>query len=156
MGSRLGPSGPFLLASINYAVKYKMEYKLYTTVDITHTGQFRNEPGRELERWQEQNFNTVVQTIGIRSNITYRHGPEVFDIGGKACGFDFDHLARIWRFDFYTEQDFVFEENKDPVGYLMEMFNGVPYIANLTEDIEQNYAVFVTDGPNRNIVFHQK
>lgn len=156
MGSRLGPSGPFLLACIKCAVKYTMEYKLYTTIDITHTGQFRNEPGRELERWQEQNFNTILQTIGIRANITFRHGPEVFEIGGKACGFDFDHVVRIWRFDFYTEQDFMFELDSDPVGVLKDLFNGVPYIANLTEEVEQNYAVFVTDGTTRNIVFHQK
>jgi hypothetical protein len=156
MGSTKGPSGPFLLADIKYTVKYTMEYKLYTTVDITHTGQFRNEPGRDIERWQEQNFNTVLQTIGIRANITYRYGPEVFDIGGKACGFEFDHIARTWRFDFYTEQDFVFEADSSPVGHLKEMFDGVPYIADLTEQVQQNYAVFVTDGPSRNIVFHQK
>ena len=133
-----------------------MEYKLYTTVDITHTGQFRNESGRELERWQEQNFNTVIQTIGIRANITYRHAPDTINIVGSAVGFETNNLIKVWRFDFYTEQDFVFEENNSPVGNLIEMFNGVPYIANLTEDIEQNYAVFVTDGPSRNIVFHQK
>jgi hypothetical protein len=133
-----------------------MEYKLYTTIDITHTGQFRNEPGRELERWQEQNFNTILQTIGIRANITFRHVPEVFEMGGQVCGFEFAHTARIWRFDFYTEQDYMFEIDSDPVGVLKDLFNGVPYIANLTEQVEQNYAVFVTDGPNRNIVFHQK
>jgi hypothetical protein len=133
-----------------------MEYKLYTTIDITHTGQFRNEPGRELERWQEQNFNTVLQTIGIRANITFRHAPEVFEMGGKVCGFEFDHTARIWRFDFYTEQDFMFELGNDRVGILKEMFAGVPFIADLTEQVQQNYAVFVTDGPSRNIVFHQK
>jgi hypothetical protein len=133
-----------------------MEYKLYTTIDITHTGQFRNEPGRELERWQEQNFNTILQTIGIRANITFRHGPELFEMGGQTCGFEFGHTARVWRFDFYTEQDFMFELDNDHVGILKEMFAGVPYIADLTEQVEQNYAVFVTDGPNRNIVFHQK
>lgn len=148
--------GPFLLADIKCVVKYKMEYKLYTTIDITHTGQFRNEPGRELERWQEQNFNTILQTIGIRANITFRHGPEVFVMGGKACGFEFEHTARVWRFDFYTEQDFMFELDNDQVGILKEMFAGVPYIADLTEQVQQNYAVFVTDGPSRNIVFHQK
>jgi len=144
------------LADIKCAVKYTMEYKLYTTIDITHTGQFRNEPGRELERWQEQNFNTILQTIGIRANITFRHGPELFEMGGQTCGFEFGHTARVWRFDFYTEQDFMFELDNDHVGILKEMFAGVPYIADLTEQVEQNYAVFVTDGPNRNIVFHQK
>jgi len=42
------------------------------------------------------------------------------------------------------------------VAILKEMFAGVPYIDKLTEQVEQNYAVFVTEGPSRNIVFHQK
>jgi hypothetical protein len=50
----------------------------------------------------------------------------------------------------------MFELDGDPVGHLKEMFSGVPYIAKLTEQLEQNYAVFVTDGPHRNIVFHVK
>jgi hypothetical protein len=133
-----------------------MEYKLYTTIDITHTGQFRNEPGKELARWQEQNFNTVVQTLGIRSNITYRHAPDILEVKGSLVGFEFDDVVKMWRFDFYTEQDHMFELDGDPVGHLKEMFSGVPYIAKLTEQLEQNYAVFVTDGPHRNIVFHVK
>jgi hypothetical protein len=133
-----------------------MEYKLYTTIDITHTGQFRNEPGKELARWQEQNFNTIIQTIGIRSNITYRHGPDMVEVKGSLVGFEFDKIVKMWRFDFYTEQDHVFEIDKDPVRHLKELFTGVPYIASLTEQLEQNYAVFVTEGSHRNIVFHVK
>jgi hypothetical protein len=133
-----------------------MEYKLYTTIDITHTGQFRNESGKELARWQEQNFNTVIQTLGIRSNVTYRHGPDMLEVKGSLVGFEFDTIVKMWRFDFYTEQDYVFEINNDPVGHLKEMFNGVPYIDKLTEQLKQNYAVFVTEGPHRNIVFHVK
>ena len=133
-----------------------MEYKLYTLVDITHTGQYRNEPGKEVARWQEQNFNTVLQTIGLRSNVDFRTNPEAINVSGKLVGLEIEDIVKVWRFDFYTEQDFVFELDNDPVGHLKDMFNGVPYIANLTEDMEQNYAVFVTDGPNRNIVFHLK
>ena len=48
-----------------------MEYKLYTLVDITHTNQHRPEPGKEALRWKEQNFQTVLQTLGIRSNINF-------------------------------------------------------------------------------------
>ena len=48
-----------------------MEYKLYTLVDITQTGQYRNEHGKEADRWKEQNFQTVLQILGIRANIGY-------------------------------------------------------------------------------------
>ena len=133
-----------------------MEYKLYTLVDITHTGQYRNEPGKEQQRWQEQNFNTLMQTMGIRGNIFYRHNPEVITTTGRTVGFDTDELVTVWRFDFYTEQDHMFEENDNPTAILKELFNGVPYIAGLNESVQQNYDIFVTDGPSRNIVFYEK
>jgi hypothetical protein len=133
-----------------------MEYMLYTTVDITHTGQYRNEPGKDVERWQEQNFQTVLQTIGIRSNISFVKNPTPAEINGKIIGFNTNNIIRVWQFEFYTEQDFVFEQDGNPVGYLVEAFDAIPYISGLTESMDQNYDVFVTTGPSRNIVFHAK
>jgi len=133
-----------------------MEYKLYTLVDITHTGQYRNEPGKQKERWQEQNFNTVLQTLGIRSNVTFKQSPNMIEVAGRLVGFDTDEIIRVWRFDFYTELDQVYELNGDPVGLLKEDFFLVPYIKGLNEAMEQEYAVFNTDDPGCNIVFHAK
>jgi len=133
-----------------------MEYKLYTLVDITHTGQYRNEPGKEVARWQEQNFNTVLQTIGLRSNVDFRTNPEAINVSGKLVGLEIEDIVKVWRFDFYTDQDFVFEQDGNPVGILEELFDAVPFITGLTEKMEQRWAVFVTQGPNRNIVFHAK
>lgn len=133
-----------------------MEYKLYTLVDITHTGQHRVEQGKESARWKEQNFNTVLQTIGIRANISFRSKPEVLDVAGRAVGFNTDAIIRVWRFDFSTEQDQLFELDSDPVGYLKQDFSLVPYIKGLDELMEQHYAVFTTNGDSPNIVFHQK
>jgi len=133
-----------------------MEYKLYTLVDITHTGQYRNEPGKQKERWQEQNFNTVIQTLGIRSNVMFNSNPAVIEVAGKLIGFDTDEVIRVWRFDFYTDRDFVYEKDDDPVGLLKEDFMLVPYIAGLDEFMEQQYKVFTTEDPGSNIVFHLK
>lgn len=137
-------------------VKYKMQYKLYTLVDITHTGQYRPDVGKENLRWKEQNFNTVLQTLGLRANIGYYNKPDIIEVKGNIIGFDTDNLIRAWRFDFYTEQDYLFEKDGDPVGCLKEDFNLVPYINGLDELMEQTYAVFVTDGPHRNIIFYKK
>lgn len=137
-------------------VKYCMDYKLYTLVDITHTGQYRNEIGKEDLRWKEQNFRTVLQTIGMRGNITFSQPPAVTEVRGNVVGFDTDEIIRVWRFDFSTERDFLFEKNEDPVGLLKEDFNLVPYISGLDELLEQNYAVFSTAGPTPNIVFRKK
>ena len=133
-----------------------MEYKLYTLVDITHTNQHRVEAGKENLRWKEQNFNTVLQTLGIRANIFYRQSPVITEVKGRLIGFDTDDIIRVWRFDFYTERDFLYEKDGDQIGYLLEDFHLVPYINGLDEKMEQNYAVFNTSNPGANIVFHVK
>jgi hypothetical protein len=133
-----------------------MEYKLYTLVDITHTGQYRNVPGSEANRWREQNFNTVLQTLGLRANVHYTQKPSNTEVSGRLVGFDTDEIIRVWRFDFYTEKESVYEVNDDPVGFLKQDFHLVPYISGLSELMEQNYAVFNTANPGANIVFHKK
>ena len=133
-----------------------MDYKLYTLVDITHTGQYRNEPGKEDDRWREQNFNTILQTLGIRANIQYTQKPIITEVAGKLIGFDTEEIIRVWRFDFRTEQDNLYEVNSDPVGYLKSDFHLVPYISGLNELMDQKYAVFNTTDPGKNIVFHAR
>ena len=133
-----------------------MEYKLYTLVDITNTRQFRPEQGRQKEFWQEQNFNTVIQTLNIRSNISYHYGPEIFEVGGRALGFDTDDIIRVWRFDFTTDRDLLYEREGDPVAFLKDDFHLVPYIDGLDELMDQKYAVFNTADPGKNITFFAK
>jgi hypothetical protein len=133
-----------------------MEYKLYTLVDITHTGQTRHEVGKESLRNKEQNFNTVLQTLGIRANIHYSVIPTVTEVKGRLIGFDTDDIIRVWSFDFTTERDFLFEKDNDPVGHLIDDFHLVPYIAGLDEAMEQQYAVFNTADPGKNITFFAK
>ena len=130
-----------------------MHYKLYTLVDITHTGQYRSEPGKEIARYQEQNFNTLIQTLGLRSNISYVTSPWLIEIKGSLIGFDTAEIIRVWRFDFETDRDFVYEKDDDPIGFLKDDFHLVPYIKGLNELMEQNYAVFSTEDPGKNIVF---
>jgi hypothetical protein len=134
-----------------------MEYKLYTLVDITHTGQHRNEPGKESLRWKEQNFQTVLQTLGIRANVAFTNGPIASEVAGRLVGFNTDEIIRVWRFDFSTDRDYLYEDaDQNPVGYLIKDFMLVPYIAGLDEAMEQKYRVFNTEDPGKNIVFFQK
>ncbi len=133
-----------------------MDYTLYTTVDITNTGQYRTEPGKEQLRWKEQNFQTVLQTLGIRANISFYRKPMMVEVKGSIVGFQTVEIIRVWRFEFSTERDNLFENNDNPIGYLIDDFDMVPYISGLAESMEQNYDVFVTEGPARNIIFQQK
>jgi hypothetical protein len=150
MGSKSG-----LFGVLFCWLKYVMEYKLYTLVDITHTGQNRLEIGKEHLRSQEQNFNTVIHTLGIRSNITWVYKPAVVEMRGRLVGFDTDEIIKLWRFDWATENGYDYEQDQDPIGMLKQDFQLVPYIKGLTESMEQAYPVFITDGPGRNIVFFQ-
>lgn len=133
-----------------------MEYILYTTVDITNTGQYRTETGKETDRWKEQNFQTVLQTLGIRANIIYTKKPKVIDIGGHIFGFNTNNIIRVWQFEFNIEREDFFEKDGNQIGYLLEDFDGVPYISGLDESMEQNYDVFVTEGSARNIIFQKR
>jgi len=129
-----------------------MNYKLYTLVDITHT----KRPTTDIERWKEQNFQTVLQTLGIRANVTYTQTPVVVETKGNLAGFDTDELIRLWRFDFTTDRDSLYESDGDAVGCLKQDFHLVPYISGLDELMDQRYAVFNTQDPGKNIVFFKK
>ena len=134
-----------------------MDYKLYTLVDITHTGQHRVESGKETLRWKEQNFQTVLQTLGIRANVLFTNSPAPTEVRGRVVGFDTDDIIRVWRFDFSTDRDDVYEGvDNNPIGHLINDFMLVPYIAGLDERMEQRYAVFNTEDPGKNIAFFAK
>ena len=133
-----------------------MEYKLYTTVDITNTGQYRHELGKEADRWREQNFQTVLQTLGMRANISFKKSPVQTEISGHIFGFHTNKIIRVWQFEFSAERENFFEKDSNPIGYLIDDFDGVPFISGLDESMEQNYDVFVTEGNARNIIFSRR
>lgn len=133
-----------------------MHYYLYTTVDITNTGQYRAELGKEELRWKEQNFQTILQVLGIRANVIFNTPPKLMEIAGNILGFKTSKIINVWYFEFETERDHLYEVNSNPIGYLLEDFKAVPYISGLDESMEQNYDIFVTEGPATNIVFFQK
>ena len=136
-------------------VKYIMNYKLYTLVDITHTGQYRHEQGKERLWQQEQNFNTVIHTLGLRSNIFYSGSSRLLEVKGSLVGFNTDDVLRVWRFDWTTEADY-YTMDHDELGFLKKDFHLVPYIGNLGESMTQTHRVFNTEDPGKNIVFFQK
>ena len=133
-----------------------MEYRLYTTVDITNTGQYKHEAEKENLRWKEQNFQTVLQTLALRANIQHHTKPTVVEVSGKSIGFEFDEVTRFWTFEFSSERDYPFGTVDDPVAFLKQDFNLVPYIQGLDEQKNPHRAVFVTAGKSKNIVFQQR
>lgn len=130
-----------------------MEYVLYTLVDITATGQYRLDQSSALLRNQQQNFDTVIQTIGMRANLMFDSKPQLFENVGRNYGFDTDDVVKIWSFKWATEQKGIFDKDRDPVGLLKEDFQYVTYIQGLTESKQFSKPIFITNGPMTNIVF---
>ena len=85
-----------------------MHYKLYTLVDITNTRQYQNSTENRQARSQQQNFDTVIQTIGMRANVDYTKPPEVTIDVPKKYNLDSAVLSNIWIFEWRVEREFLF------------------------------------------------
>lgn len=127
-----------------------MRYKIYTLVDITRTGQYRNEVGMELARLQQQNFDTIVQTVGMRANLAYTTPPRVKIDTPVNYGLEGAELSNIWIFEWEVDKEDLFLHQNDPVARLKEDFEFVPYISGLTETVKYDPAIF---RPGVNISF---
>lgn len=127
-----------------------MRYRLHTLVDITATGQYRVETGKEQARNQQQNFDTLINTIGMRSNIQYVQNPRIIIDIPKKYGLKGNDLQNIWIFEWSVEKEFIFLEGEDDVALLRKDFALVPYISGLTETAQFKTDMFM---PTINISF---
>jgi hypothetical protein len=123
-----------------------MIYSLYTLVDITATGQYRSR--NDLERLQQQNFDTVIQTIGLSGNVYYEAPPQIipadiFGAGDQKC----------WHFEWRMEIEQLFEKNGDQLYRLKDSFEYVPFITGLTETASFDKPMFKL---GTNIIFDFK
>lgn len=115
-------------------------YEIITLIDITNPRATRNETSA-LKLAQQSNFNTLCQTIGLRSNFDFNIDPKQetgampHDIGGKAT---------YWHWQFDTERELTYFDDGDPVGFLKHDLNGVPIITDLDP------AAFQTKGKKAN------
>ena len=123
-----------------------MIYSLYTLVDITATGQYKSR--NDLERLQQQNFDTVIQTIGLAGNVYFDYPPEIqttdkFGTPDQRC----------WYFEWRMEIDHLFEVDGDELYRLKDLFEYVPVITNLTETATFDRPFFKL---GQNIIFNGK
>jgi hypothetical protein len=123
-----------------------MLYCLYTLVDITATGHYRGSD--RLLRNQQQNFDTILQTLGLKGNVYFDNKPR--KIPAKIFG---NEKIDCWYFEWTMEISDLFATETDPIGQLKELFNFVPYIDDLTEQVQFTPAVFKL---GHNIIFDFK
>jgi hypothetical protein len=126
-----------------------MKFKIQTLVDITHTGAGRQEADKIAYR-QEANFQTVLQTVGLRANLEFEKSPVFEEVAIAKIGFSdkYKGKQRVWSFEF--EIPF---EGALTLDMLNNDFNLIPFIPGLTETAKFEQAIFRTTPQERNIVF---
>jgi hypothetical protein len=119
------------------------EYHVHTLVDITSNGNLKRQfpfqtPGGKLihdkhslamARAQNSNFNTMLQIIQMRGNITWEVSPQMIDLptlGNHTFGSYYEGKHKTWHFQFFTEQSGVYGDFVDPTASLVEDFSLVP------------------------------
>lgn len=121
-------------------------YKIVTLVDITRSQPSRDETNK-IKVGQQANFNSLLQAIGMRSNVDWSRDPQKCTgslpdrIGGKATH---------WVWEVECEREDVFLKDDDPCGLLKEDVHGVPIIDQLENSADIDPAAFQTRNGNQN------
>ena len=121
-------------------------YQIITLVDITRSGASRSETNK-IKIGQQANFNSLIQTIGIRSNIDWVKDP-IKETGRLPVGTQ--GKATYWSWEFTTERADVFKDGDDKVILLLNDLHGVPVIDLLENSVDISPAAFQTSGSKQN------
>lgn len=121
-------------------------YKIITLVDITRANPDRKELDR-LKLGQQANFNSLLQAIGLRSNVQWTVDPKKYT---GSLPYPLEGKANHWIWEFDAEREDVFLKDNDPVGLLKDDLHGVPIISNLENSADINPAAIQTKNGNTN------
>jgi hypothetical protein len=126
-----------------------MKFRIQTLVDITET-HARRQSNDKFAYKQEANFQTVLQTVGLRVNISYLNSPTFEEITAAKNPFDDKYKGKqmLWNFEFDVEY-----EDALTLEMLISDFDLIPIITGLNETIQLDKALFKTTGKDINILF---
>jgi len=128
-----------------------MRFIIDTVVDVTETNARRGQADK-LSLDQQANYNTLLQTIGLRCNAEpISLTATIKDVSKLGFGDAIKGKQRVWTFEFNNPY-----EGALTVDMLNDDFDLIPIINNLNETANINNSIFCTQNPNdRNIVFRQ-
>jgi hypothetical protein len=122
-------------------------YQITSLVDITRTNPHRSETST-VKLSQQANFNSLIQAIGLRSNVEWEQDPTRLE---GALPYPFDGRGAYWTWEFTVEREDVFLNNDDPVSLLIKDLHNVPVLSGLDETVELHPSAFQTQGSRINI-----
>jgi hypothetical protein len=126
-------------------------YVAYTTVDVTQTNvkTKSNDDDWNLQRNQQRNLDTLIQTLALRSQpvnievMCFEAVPTSVGLGPNL-----PEVAKIWQVTFDVEHFEAFGKNCE---LALKDLNYVPIINGLTETVPAFPMVFQTVGTFKNI-----
>ena len=121
-------------------------YKLITLIDITRTGATKSN-GNSHQLKQQSNFNSLRQSIELRSNVDWTSDPYTVD-GQLPNGIE--GKSTYWTWEFTVEREDVFLSDNNPVALLIDDLHGVPIIVDLENSVDIVPAAIQTKGTNIN------
>jgi len=116
--------------------------ELKTLIDITNTNVRRINQGTQQQLNQYRNWITLLQCIGLRSNISYDYDPRSEIVKVNDFGSEYKSKHRVWTFQFRPERPDAFANEISSIALLKEDLDMIPMILNLTETINIQQAVF--------------
>ena len=127
----------------------------FSLVDITPTGVIRSTGNDELERNQQRNWETVLQTIGLGAQPYDVIPPTVKTVNLDYLEFGemYSGEHNVWMWAFAVEHADVFTVNNNQVAGLEQCFEQVPVICGLTETARFMLPIFYPHGGIKNIYF---
>jgi len=139
-------------------------YQIYTLVDITNTEITQLTPGKEKERNQQRNFETVLQVLGLRTQLfdigrVFRFDDTnlgMFDFGSYYLS-DVGFKYKVWSFNWAVEFKNVYQNDNGRLGSLDTDFDMVPALYGLDENIPHPpHNLFYTTGKFKNVYFTEE
>lgn len=132
--------------------------RCYTLFDITATGARQRSCPVDIEprdwnqkRNQQCNFDTVVQSISIRSLPEILSNPRLGLDKPAYFGTQY-RRPRYWQFDFSVSDVTVWQQNHNSLYYLYQDCEGIPMIICGTE-VKNLPGILLIGEQNRNIYF---
>ena len=120
-------------------------YVAYTLVDISNTNESKIQRNK-LHFFQQQNLNTLVQTIGLRSqplepSVSVLLAQDIVNFG---FGKQYQGLHTVWKLNFSTEHNDVYNKQGNKTFHLLNDCDGVAVYTNLEETAELTTKSFET------------
>lgn len=126
----------------------------FSLVDITNTN--KSDPrGQTLEYLQAQNLNTILQTLGMRTQVVISSVTvlENQDLSNYKFGSEYEGEHTVWMLKFASEKPDIWDRAASKMFYAYKDCHLTPVYTNLNETVVLSDTFVTTNTNFRNLYF---